>query len=163
MPHTLLSMLDHLRWADARARESLRSVASGHADAPRMEQARALYAHVAAAEHVWLARLQGRAPEHAVWPALAPDEAATLAAATVDGLRAHVDALDGDELDAPVSYRTTTGDAHRSTVREIVTHVALHGSYHRGQIALLVRDAGGTPLPTDFIVWSRGAPAPRDR
>jgi uncharacterized damage-inducible protein DinB len=159
MPQTLLSLLDHLRWADARARESLHSLPP---DSPHAERARRLYAHVAAAEHVWLARLEGRTPEHPVWPALALDEAAALAATAVDGLRAHVDALDPDALDAPVSYRTTTGDAHRSTVREIVTHAALHGSYHRGQIALLVREGGGTPMPTDFIVWSRGTPARRD-
>jgi uncharacterized damage-inducible protein DinB len=159
MPLTLLPMLDHLRWADERARESLQSLPP---TSPRTESARALYAHVAAAEHVWLARLQGRAPEHAIWPPLSLGEAATLAAQTVDALRAHVDALAPDALDAPVSYRTSTGDAHRSTVREIVTHVALHGSYHRGQIALLVREGGGVPLPTDFIVWVRGAPVRRE-
>ena len=159
MPATLLALLDHLRWADVRAREALQSLP---ADAPQAERARALYAHVAVAEHVWLARLKRRAPEHAVWPALAPDEAAALAAATVDALRAHVGTLSADDLDAPVSYHTTTGDAYRNTVREIVAHVALHGSYHRGQIALLVRDGGGAPVPTDFIVWSRGAPVRRD-
>ncbi|MGZ8379882.1 MAG: DinB family protein [Gemmatirosa sp.] len=159
MPLTLLSLLDHLRWADERARESLQSLPP---ESPRTEKARALYAHTAAAEHVWLARLEDRAPEHAVWPALSLGEAFTLAATTVDAMRAYVEALAPDALDAPVSYRTTSGDAHRSTVREIVAHVALHGSYHRGQIALLVREGGGVPLPADFIVWSRGAPVRRD-
>ncbi|GLC24536.1 DinB family protein [Roseisolibacter agri] len=159
MPATLLALLDHLRWADVRARESLQSLP---ATSPRTEAARALYAHVAAAEHVWLARLQGRAPEHPVWPQLSLGEAATLAAETADALRAHVDALDPDALDEPVAYRTTTGEPHRSTVREIVAHVALHGSYHRGQIALMVREGGGTPLPTDFILWARGASIRRD-
>jgi uncharacterized damage-inducible protein DinB len=37
--------------------------------------------------------------------------------------------------------------------------VALHGSYHRGQIALLVRAGGSTPAPTDYIAFIRGAPA----
>ena len=63
---------------------------------------------------------------------------------------------------SPVVVRYATGEPHRSTVREIVAHVALHGSYHRGQIALLVREGGGTPLPTDFIVWARGATVRRD-
>jgi uncharacterized damage-inducible protein DinB len=38
-------------------------------------------------------------------------------------------------------------------------HVAMHGSYHRGQITMLVRDAGAEPQPTDYIAFVRGAPA----
>jgi uncharacterized damage-inducible protein DinB len=151
MPITLLAMLDHLRWADVRAGEALRTLP---ADAAGAAQARTLYAHVAAAEAVWLARLEGRAPEVGVWPSLAPDEATALAARTADALRAHVASLAPDALDAPVDYRNTRGEAHRSSVREIVTHVALHGSYHRGQIAQLVRQGGGAPAPTDFILWT---------
>lgn len=45
----------------------------------------------------------------------------------------------------------------RSAVRDVLLHVALHGSYHRGQLAWLARTAGAVPTATDFIVFSRGA------
>jgi len=33
--------------------------------------------------------------------------------------------------------------------------VALHGSYHRGQVAAAVRAAGGEPVNTDYITYVR--------
>ena len=37
----------------------------------------------------------------------------------------------------------------------VLTHVALHGSYHRGQIAALIRSGGDEPINTDYIMWLR--------
>jgi len=153
----LLRLFDHLAWADARARDA---VASLRAQSGERAQALALYAHVAAAEHVWLARLDGRPPDHPVWPSLDLDTAAALAREAAAGLRAHA-ALDADGLAREVAYRNSAGDAFRSRVDDILAHVALHGSYHRGQVALLARGGGGTPLPTDYIAFVRGSPAAR--
>jgi uncharacterized damage-inducible protein DinB len=41
----------------------------------------------------------------------------------------------------------------------MLTHVAMHGSYHRGQIAAALRAGGDIPSPTDYIAFVRGAPA----
>jgi uncharacterized damage-inducible protein DinB len=153
---TFLAMLDHAVWADARAHDTIRGLP---ADSPERAQATRLYAHLAAAEHVWLARLEGRTPAHPVWPALALDAAAALAAESRAGLRAV--AADGPErLGHEIVYRTTAGDEFRSTVADVLAQVVLHGSYHRGQIALLARAGGGTPAVTDYIVFTRGVAAP---
>jgi uncharacterized damage-inducible protein DinB len=37
--------------------------------------------------------------------------------------------------------------------------VALHGAYHRGQIAQLLRQNGAQPAATDYIGFVRGVPA----
>ncbi|MFI5245590.1 MAG: DinB family protein [Gemmatimonadales bacterium] len=34
-------------------------------------------------------------------------------------------------------------------------HVALHGAYHRGQVARIVRGEGGAPQGTDYIFHIR--------
>ena len=62
-----------------------------------------------------------------------------------------LEGLDGDGLTDGVAYRNSKGEFWTSTVGDILTHVALHGGYHRGQIAAAVREAGGTPAYTDFI------------
>jgi uncharacterized damage-inducible protein DinB len=152
----LIALFEHLAWADACALAALRAMPSGTAAA---EQARTIYAHVAAAEHVWLARLDGRAPGHAVWPSLDLDEAAALAAASATGLRAHA-ALDAAGLAREVAYRNSAGQAFTNSVADILAQVALHGSYHRGQLALLVRQGGASPAVTDFIVFARDAGVP---
>ena len=38
-----------------------------------------------------------------------------------------------------------------SLVRDILTHVFMHSAYHRGQIAVDMRQNGVTPAYTDFI------------
>jgi uncharacterized damage-inducible protein DinB len=151
-----LSLLDHVLWADARAHASILGLDPA---SPERAHATRLYAHLAAAEHVWLARLEGRAPAHAVWPDLSLEAATTLATESLAGLRA-VAAGDADGLAREVEYRNSASQAFRNTVADLLLQVALHGSYHRGQIALLTRQGGGTPAATDYIAFVRGVPAP---
>ena len=44
-------------------------------------------------------------------------------------------------------------------MEDMLLQVVLHGCYHRGQVALVVRGAGAEPSPTDYIAFVRGAPA----
>lgn len=148
---TLSSLLEHTLWADARACDALARVAT---EAPERARAVRVYAHLAAAAHVWLARLSGREPEHPVWPDLSLEAARALAADSLQGLRA-IAAAEPAVLAREVAYRTSGGQSYRNTVAEILTHVALHGAYHRGQLALLTRDGGGTPAATDLVVFLR--------
>lgn len=39
------------------------------------------------------------------------------------------------------------------SVRQALTQAAMHSHYHRGQNATRLRELGGTPPTTDFIVW----------
>lgn len=46
------------------------------------------------------------------------------------------------------------------SVRHALTQAAMHSHYHRGQNATRLRELGGVPPPTDFIVWlGKGRPA----
>lgn len=47
--------------------------------------------------------------------------------------------------------RNSLGEDWTSTVGDILTHVAMHGAYHRAQIAAAIRESGRTPAYTDFI------------
>jgi uncharacterized damage-inducible protein DinB len=152
----LRRLFDHLAWADANARDALRTLPPSSAEAGR---ATGLYAHVAAAEHVWLARLMERPAEHPVWPSLDLAASAALAERTAQELLAYVASVGPADLVREVDYRNSAGQSFRSRVDDILVHVALHGAYHRGQIALLTRQGGGEPASTDYIAFARGAPA----
>jgi uncharacterized damage-inducible protein DinB len=149
--NTLLTLMDHVMWADAQALAAIASIEGARAE---RAQATRLYAHVAGAEHIWLSRLEGRRPAHPVWPELSLEEAAELARESLAGLRAIADAPP-EALARDVEYQTTTGQLFRNTAADILSHVVLHGSYHRGQIALLTRQGGGAPVATDYIVYAR--------
>lgn len=153
----LTGLFDHLAWADARALEALRAMPQGTPEAAR---AREIYAHLAAAEHIWLARLEGRTPAYPVWPALELDEAVALARESAAGLRALVAGLDAAALAREVVYRNSAGQEFVNSLGDILAQVVTHGSYHRGQLAMLARQGGGAPAATDYIVFVRGVPAP---
>jgi uncharacterized damage-inducible protein DinB len=52
--------------------------------------------------------------------------------------------------------------ALKISVRHALTQAAMHSHYHRGQNATRLRELGGEPPMTDFIVWLReGQPAAR--
>jgi uncharacterized damage-inducible protein DinB len=143
----LKQLMQHTRWADAMFADALDSEIP-HADAVR------LFAHIASVEHLWYSRIRGQPPVHAVWPALTVSDARTLAATHADRFD---ELLAGDdaELERIVAYRNSLGRDYRNSVGDIITHVAMHGSHHRGQIARLLREAGREPPYTDYIQFAR--------
>ena len=56
-----------------------------------------------------------------------------------------------DDLSREFAYTNTKGQQFSNRLSDVALHVAFHGVYHRGQIAVLVRQNGGTPVDTDFI------------
>ncbi len=150
MNELLLALIGHMRWADAIVAESLQR------NSPPDPEAARLFAHIASAEHLWFARIEGRPAAHAVWPAdMAPARAAALAAENADLYQWLVEGANAEQLARRVAYRNSAGRDFRSRVSDIVTHVAMHGSYHRGQIARQLRSAGLEPPYTDFIQYTR--------
>jgi uncharacterized damage-inducible protein DinB len=147
--NTLLDLVGHMRWADTRIADALESDPSPDAEAVR------LFAHIASVEHLWFSRIHGHAPRHAVWPALSPAESRLLAAEHADLFEQLVRGGNDAVLGRIVDYRNSAGKDYRSRVIDIVTHTAVHGQHHRGQIARLIRAAGGEPPYTDFIGYAR--------
>lgn len=150
----LTSLFAHMSWADDAARLALQQMPE---TAPEYQRALTIYAHIAAAEHIWLARLEARTPAYPVWPTLSLAEASGLATESAAALAAFVGRCDAAALASIITYRTSAGQEMRSAVQDVLLHVALHGSYHRGQLASLARAGGAVPAATDFIVYSRAS------
>lgn len=113
-----------------------------------------LLAHVVAAEHLWLSRIDLVKPRVAVWPTLTLDEIGSLERENRLRFRELLERPDATR-DRSVHYRNSAGNEFDNTVRDILTHVALHGQYHRGQIARAMRAAGREPVYTDYIGFIR--------
>ena len=94
-----------------------------------------------------------------MWPELDLAGCSALAEANHAGFLRLLEGLDGPGLEREIPYLNSAGDSFRSRVRDILMHVALHGCYHRGQVALLLRESGCEPQPTDYIAFVRGAAA----
>jgi len=64
---------------------------------------------------------------------------------------AYLQELTADGLEETVSYVNSKGEPWTSSVEDILTHLVLHSSYHRGQIAADTRASGHAPASTDYI------------
>jgi len=146
-------LLLHWRWAGERVLEAMERGDGVRPDAIE------LLSHVIGTEETWLARLQGRPPEAPVWPVWTLAECGRWQSRVHDACARFTAALDADDLAGAVTYTNSAGRTFTSEVRDILVHVALHGTYHRGQIAAALRRAGREPAPTDYIAFRRGAPA----
>jgi uncharacterized damage-inducible protein DinB len=59
-------------------------------------------------------------------------------------------------LDHVFMYQTFSKEQFKQPIFQMLLHVFNHGSYHRGQLVNMLRQAGIDKIPqTDFIVWSR--------
>lgn len=151
MRNHLQRMLRHMGWADDQIQEALRA-STGTGLTP--EKAVQLYAHVVAAEHIWLARLEERDTGSVpVFPDWDMDKAADMSRQTVAGYERLLERT--ERWEQIIVYKNTAGAEFRTAFADMITHVFLHGSYHRGQINLLLRDAGAEPVNVDYITFVR--------
>ena len=137
-------LLRYDAWANAETLESLRQ---GNAPAKAIR----LMGHIVGSGALWLARLRQEPPPMAVWPDLDLDECAGRIERLADSWPRYLETLAPADLDEGVGYRNSLGEYWTSSVGDILTHVAMHGAYHRAQIAAAVRESGGAPAYTDFI------------
>ncbi|HVO38894.1 MAG TPA: DinB family protein [Spirochaetia bacterium] len=150
MKEALARLLGHLEWANGFVLESLRG---GEEPSARVMK---LFAHVVGAERVWLSRIsQEPPPAPPVWPDLTLEECTRLAAENAASLRRLLDSSDDAQLERGVTYTNSRGERFTSKIDDILLHVCMHGSYHRGQIAAQRRAEAREPVNTDYITWVR--------
>ena len=101
-----------------------------------------LLSHLLAAEHVWLVRLERRTASRSVWPTLTLSECEALAAENAAGYAGFLDRRSEGDLTEVVQYKNTKGLEFATPVIDILTHVVIHGAYHRGQIAKALAERG---------------------
>jgi uncharacterized damage-inducible protein DinB len=113
--------------------------------------------HMVAAEKIWLSRLVGK-PEDSL---MAPQDAPMLQSLkpiweqVAAGMARFLAKLDDRSLQRDVEYTTTEGRKYSNSNEQILQHVVNHSSYHRGQIASMMRQVGAEPVNTDLIVFFR--------
>lgn len=149
MNEILLDLVSHMRWADALIADALER------DAPNNREAARLFAHIASVEHLWYARIREQPASYAVWPPLVVAESRALAAEHADRFAHLIESSDAAALARRVHYRNSAGLDFHNSVAEIVTHAAMHGSHHRGQILRQLRAAGVEPPYIDYIQFAR--------
>jgi uncharacterized damage-inducible protein DinB len=113
-----------------------------------------LMGHVVAAQFLWLHRIKGLPPpEVKLWGTYSLDQVTNLAH------RAGREWLDfvgsTEDFNREMTYKNYVGEDYTNNVEMIMIHLVNHSSYHRAQIAMLLRQNGLEPINTDFITYDR--------
>lgn len=115
-------------------------------------RAHSLMCHILNAEQIWLDRIADRPPECEPWEAHPAENYAIL---NNRNRALSAEALRKDDVERMVSYANSVGQVFNNTVGDILFHIINHSTYHRAQIATLLRSAEVRPPSTDYIVYKR--------
>ena len=132
--------------------------------------------HILAAEWIWLKRWTRASPiaiepvkgaSFESWKKLrAAGVPPPLELSTVQELRGFCDllederqqfirGLDEDALHAPVNFNDMGGNPYSEPLFQLMQHVVNHGTYHRGQVTTLLRQAGAETIALDMLYFFR--------
>lgn len=153
------------RWANRRLLAAAREVEPRDRERDLGASHRSLVGtlvHVFWGEWLWLERWQGRSPKRVFeagelrdldvlesrWEGVERDRSSFLARLTAEHLLARV------------SYENLEGRRWEYSLAEMLRHAVSHSTYHRGQVALLLRRLGRVPPATDYLVYLDEAPEP---
>lgn len=150
------SLLTHMEWADAVTWKAVLGLDAARGDAQIADK---LY-HIHTVHWAYLQAWRGdplRIPERATLGDLAALSA--WARPYYPALGAFVETLDEAGLSRTLTFPWAAelekrfGRVSPATLDETIVQVAMHTAYHRGQIAMRLRELGGEPQTTDFILW----------
>ena len=118
------------------------------------EKILSLMGHIVAAQFLWLHRIKGLpAPDVKLWGNYSLDQLKTMAQDAGEKWLSFVESQ--DNFNRELSYTNYVGDPYTNNVETIMIHLVNHSSYHRAQVAMLLRQKGFEPINTDFITYDR--------
>lgn len=154
----LLELYGYNRWANRRALDAASRVPPE--DFTRdvggsFASLRDTIAHLYGAEWVWLERCRGTSPPGLPIARDFPDAAAIASKWEVveEERHAFLEELDPARLAEPLTYTNFRGERWTYPLERILLHVVNHSTYHRGQVATILRQLGATPLSTDLLQY----------
>lgn len=148
MKHYFLKLYQYNAWATNRVLAALTR------QQVQNEKILSIMGHIVAAQYLWLHRIKGLPPADVkLWGEYSLPQLAKMAEGAG---RLWLEFIEGtDNFNRELTYRNYTGDPYVNNVEMIMIHLVNHSTYHRGQIALLLRQENFEPINTDFITYDR--------
>jgi len=148
MKKYFLKLYQFNAWANQRVIQCLKDQQVNH------EKIISLMGHIAAAEMLWLHRVKGLPkPDVKLWSNYSLEELSPMLEKADEQWLNYIQIT--ENFDRDLSYTNYTGDPFVNNVESIMIHTVNHASYHRAQVAMLLRQNGLEPVNTDFITYDR--------
>lgn len=113
-------------------------------------KAAGLLAHIVNAHHIWNHRIQSLPVLYQTWQEHLPAEIQQI---DTDNHRQSLRILDHFDPESCIRWISGKGITYEHSVADLLYQAISHATYHRGQIAMLIREAGYAPPPTDYILF----------
>ena len=116
------------------------------------EKALNLQNHILNAHCIWNHRLKGEIHKSGPWenhPLLILDKI------DEENFKESIWLLESRETDFKIKYTNSKGAIYQNTLKHVFTHIINHSTYHRGQIASILKNVQISPPVTDFIAYKR--------
>ena len=159
MTDYLRTLMRYKAWANELVFAAAAKLPEGELTAPRKilfgSMLRTLN-HVYAMDEVWRAHLEGRPHGYTTRnpEACPPFAELRVAQRAMDAwFVGYSDSLSDARQAEAVSFRFIGGGPGTMSRRDILLHVANHGTYHRGNVASMMYQAGTAPPTTDLPVF----------
>lgn len=121
-----------------------------------LEKAQQIHSHILAAKEVWIRRLNNQDLKGIeIWPEFNLGEAQKQIDNNIASYQKYLKNITNQDLSSNLHYTNSKGTKFETPIRDILSHVLIHGGHHRGQIAMYVREVGAEPLNTDYITYVR--------
>lgn len=139
-------VFEHEHWANLKVLESMIGATE------ISQQIIEIFSHTIAAQRIWLDRINGNKIELKVWEVFDTNIMLELLEINYSDILKVINNQDFERL---IAYQTSNGRHFTSTINQILSHLALHASYHRGQVVLLLKGKVDTLPTTDYILYVR--------
>ncbi len=155
--NTLVDLVRYSKWASARLLTFAQSVPEEHVNKTIPNSHGGIlktFQHIYYADRIWTGRVvqaPGPFEDPAPGPSLADMDRVWWP--LLDELAAYVES---HTPETEVSFKRLNGDAHTLQLQPIVLHVVNHATYHRGQVASMLRQCGQIPPSTDLLYYHLG-------
>ena len=143
------TLWEYTDWANDTVLNTLESLGS-NAPASSLR----LMSHLINAQKVWLNRLNDDPAVVGLWEVHPLEKIRNLNTETLLGVKDAIERF-GRDLSRKVAYRNLSGVPYESPVSDMLLQVFNHGTYHRAQIAMDLREKGLEPVNTDYITFTR--------
>lgn len=145
-----LNMLEYNRWANNLFLECLSDNTVANA------RAFLLMSHLLTAEEIWLSRLKGEpAPNERLWHEYPLPQLKGKAEENTRAWISWLQALSEKDFSLLLTYRNSRGETFSTAVADVLNHVINHSTYHRAQVAGLLRLEEVNPPVSDYIRYVR--------
>lgn len=112
--------------------------------------------HLLITEKEYFERLYGKdSTGFDFFPKMTIQECSTLAKENAGRYEKLLKRFDDEAIGMNVKYKTSEGVPYENTFREMLSHVLIHSSTHRGNIVLKLREEGFEPPTIDYIIYLR--------